>query len=239
VKNRYTSILKNDDEFEPGSRGRVLRNRLGITSVHEMQHTEAIALRDARIDHLTEILSNKTMEPVSAELIRSLHRNWLEKIYTWAGEYRTVDMCHDGFMFPQVDFIELNMERLEKEAQTDFLPWFKGSNDALVKAVAKVHGELLRIHPFREGNGRLARWLADNMLFENGIMVIPDYGFIGDGAKKQQEFYLKAVFEGYRGNYSLLADFFGAALARRIASSRKSRNARGEAPSYIEDSYTF
>jgi len=31
-------------EFEPGSRGRVLRNRLGITSVREIERRESEAL---------------------------------------------------------------------------------------------------------------------------------------------------------------------------------------------------
>jgi hypothetical protein len=36
-----------DAEFEPGSRGRVLRNRLGIKSVREMERKESDALLSA------------------------------------------------------------------------------------------------------------------------------------------------------------------------------------------------
>ena len=40
--------------------------------------------------------------------------------------------------------------------------------DSLIKDVAKVHGELLFIHPFREGNGRTARVLANLMCQKQG-----------------------------------------------------------------------
>ena len=35
--------------------------------------------------------------------------------------------------------------------------------------IAQVHADLLLIHPFREGNGRLARWLADLMAAQAGM----------------------------------------------------------------------
>ena len=35
-------------------------------------------------------------------------------------------------------------------------------------SIAMVHTELLLIHPFRDGNGRLARWLADIMAAQAG-----------------------------------------------------------------------
>ena len=39
---------------------------------------------------------------------------------------------------------------------------------ALIRDVARVHGELLFIHPFREGNGRTARILANLMVRKQG-----------------------------------------------------------------------
>ena len=39
----------------------------------------------------------------------------------------------------------------------------------LAEAIAVVHVELILIHPFREGNGRLARLLADVMAVQGGV----------------------------------------------------------------------
>jgi Fic family protein len=51
---------------------------------------------------------------------------------------------------------------------------------------------LLFIHPFREGNGRLVRWLADLMIAQADLPA-PDYGFAGPGSRKRQRQYLNAV----------------------------------------------
>ena len=42
------------------------------------------------------------------------------------------------------------------------------SEDQLAAAIAVVHVELILIHPFREGNGRLSRLLASLMALQAG-----------------------------------------------------------------------
>ena len=81
--------------------------------------------------------------------------------------------------------------------------------------MAEVHAELLLIHPFREGNGRLARWLSDLMAFQAGLLP-PDYGFAGRDAGKRRAAYLNAVRNGYVQDYEPLAGFFVEALERRL-----------------------
>ena len=43
---------------------------------------------------------------------------------------------------------------------------FDNERNNFIEDLAKVHGELLFIHPFREGNGRTARLLANLMAFK-------------------------------------------------------------------------
>jgi cell filamentation protein len=93
---------------------------------------------------------------------------------------------------------------------------------------------LLLIHPFREGNGRLGRWIAELMLMQAGF-TMPDYGLVGRGSKQVKASYLDAVVKGYYQDYSGLARFFEEALARGYASARAFDNARGEAPSKMDD----
>ena len=83
-------------EFEPGSRGRVLRNLAGILSVRDMARRESEALLAA-----TERLIDETAveQRFTAEDVCRMHRLWLGEIYPWAGEYRQVNMEKDGFPF--------------------------------------------------------------------------------------------------------------------------------------------
>src|SRR5205809_7488130 len=77
----------------------------------------------------------------------------------------------------------------------------------VARRMAEVHAELLLIHPFREGNGRLARWLADLMALQAGYSV-PDYRFEGSGSRARRASYLEAVKRGYLQDYGAVTDFF-------------------------------
>lgn len=53
------------------------------------------------------------------------------------------------------------LEVFERECLRNYTPCTASDGDALAEAIAITHVELILIHPFREGNGRLARLLAD------------------------------------------------------------------------------
>lgn len=57
---------------------------------------------------------------------------------------------------------------------SDFVMWVNGTDDEQIHPVLKagvVHYELVRIHPFLDGNGRVARACATLMLFRGGYDV--------------------------------------------------------------------
>ena len=72
-----------------------------------------------------------------------------------------------GFVFPAGRFIPDSMRIFEEEILSQ-LPDRYTSQQDLIKDIAKVHGELLFIHPFREGNGRTFRILANLMARKQG-----------------------------------------------------------------------
>ena len=134
-------------EFEPGSRGRVLRNRLGITSVREMERKESEALLA-----VTERLIDETRvdQRFTAEDIRRMHRPWLGEIYVWAGEYRQVNVSKGGFMFAAAAQVPRLMDQFERGPLSEYTPCRFGERDELASALALVHAELILIHPDRK-----------------------------------------------------------------------------------------
>jgi cell filamentation protein len=96
MQNRYRAEGP-EAEFEPGSRRRVLRNFLGVRSAREMARRESEALLAA-----TERLIDDTRvdQRFAANDVCRMHRIWLGDIYSWAGEYRSVNMTKDGFSLP-------------------------------------------------------------------------------------------------------------------------------------------
>jgi len=144
-----------------------------------------------------------------------MHFDWLGPIYEWAGRYRTVELAKGDFRWPPAFRVGENMVAFEKGVLARCTPCRAGPLAEVARCIAEVHAELLLIHPFREGNGRLARWVSDLMALQAGLPA-PDYGFVGRGARRRRAAYLKAVRKGYIQDYESLTAFFVEALERRL-----------------------
>ena len=92
-------------------------------------------------------------------------------------------------------------------------PCKPGTLRQVARQMAEVHAELLLVHPFREGNGRLTRWLADLMALQAGVSV-PDYQLSGPKNQDRRASYLAAVTQGYLMRYEGLEAFFLEPLER-------------------------
>jgi len=209
---RYTTPQGPEAEFQPGSRRQVLRNRLGIIRRREMDQIEYEALAWVQDAYLKTITPNTRF--TAARLCR-MHRDWLGKIYSWAGQYRTVELQKGTFRWPPAFRVAENMVRFEHDLLARYTPCRAGPLLEVARRIAEVHSELLLIHPFREGNGRLARWVADLMCLQAELPV-PDYGFTGKGTTRLGRAYLGAVVSGYGQDYRPLTDFFAEAVTRRL-----------------------
>jgi len=224
-----------EGEHEPGSRHKVLKNLLGIRSKADMDRAERSALELAQNKYYTDGIVTPATR-FTAELLRKMHLDWLGGTYIWAGGYRAVDMSKGGFVFPPAYLVAQNMRQFERDVLAVHTPLRPQALEDMCESLAVVHAEFLLIHPFREGNGRLGRWLADLMAAQAGLPM-PIYGFTGAGATKNRENYLSAVFKGYGGGYGDLAGFFEACIRRALEGrARFDFSARGDAPSKTEDS---
>lgn len=186
-------------EYEPGSGGTVLRNRLHITDEAQMEIEESRALV-AAIDAMIEDLSPD--QRFTAEDIRVMHRAWLGGIYRWAGEYRSVQVSK-GFTFADARFIPTLMGEYEAGPLTRFTPCRRGDPSAVATALAVTHGELILIHPFREGNGRCARILATLMGTQAGLPPLVFDRLDADGER-----YYAAIRASLTPDYEPLTDLF-------------------------------
>jgi cell filamentation protein len=189
-----------------------LVNKLGISRKREIDQAEFEALLAAQSRHLS-IIGTRTR--FSSALLRRMHKDWLGSIYSWAGEYRTVNLTKGGFTWPSASRVAENMFNFERELLTEHTPCTPGPISQVAKRMAVVHAEFLLIHPFRDGNGRLARWLADLMALQAKFPP-PHYRFTGRGGRARRDRYLNAVQAGYLQDYGALTDFFAEALDRIV-----------------------
>src|SRR6058998_3501561 len=86
---RYDASGLPEAQFEPGSNGQVLKNRLGITSKQGMDDAEARGLAKT-MDALVRRYGS--VQRFTAADLCEWHRIWLGDIYEWAGRYRQVNV---------------------------------------------------------------------------------------------------------------------------------------------------
>lgn len=143
----------------------ILPNILGLKDPEEIDKAEFEGFLFAEIS-LSDELSKNTKFDV--EYIKNIHFQALHHLYGFAGKYRNVNMSKGGFTFPAAQFLPSSMNSFQNEILQK-LPDSYDKQDTLIEDLATVHAELLFIHPFRDGNGRTARLLANLMARKQGI----------------------------------------------------------------------
>lgn len=92
---------------------------------------------------------------------------------------------------------------------------FDDLND-VVRALAEVHVELVLIHPFRDGNGRIARVLAILMALQAGLPVLQFRSMTGG----RREDYFAAVQAGINGDFLPMKRAFARVVSETLARGR-------------------
>jgi len=201
-------------QYEPGSREQVLKNLLGIKSKREMDAAEAKALKRA-VDELVRTYDRDNR--FTAADICNIHRTWLGGIYAWAGRYRQVNISKSDIYFAAGDQIPSLMATFEQGPLRRHTPCNFPQRERLIQGVAEVHVELVLIHPFRDGNGRLARLLATLMAAQADLPLL-NFEMI-QGKKKLD--YFKAVREGFNRNYRPMEEIFTGVIDRTVSTYPK------------------
>ena len=209
---RYDVSGLPEAQFEPGSNDLVLRNRLGIKSPQVMDDVEARALERAMIGLIGRYNERHRF---TADDICEIHKSWLNEIYEWAGAYRQVNVSKGDFPFAAATRVPSLMEALERDVLARLTPCNSRDRAEIVRALAETHVELVLIHPFREGNGRVARILSTLMALQAGLPLL-DFGLI---AGDRKEMYFAAVQAGLDKNYKPMEQLFAKVIEQSLVAS--------------------
>lgn len=183
----------------PKDQSEILPNLLGLGSAEDIALSEFEGFLKAEI-LLTEKLSSRTK--FNEAYILKIHKLALQHLYSFAGKYRDVNMSKDGFPFAAAKFLPKTMKSFQDEILAQLSNKYSNPVDLIVD-IAKVHGELLVIHPFREGNGRTARMLANLMSRKQGYSSLL-FQKVGE---KEFKFYVSAVQKSAEKDYNKMEKF--------------------------------
>ena len=149
----------------PKSEDEILPNKLGLKDPEKIAEEEYRGFLRAEIKFESEL---DDISQFNWELISSIHKIAFNHLYEFAGELRQVNLSKGGFMFPAARFLPSAVKEFEKEFLEPLPDTFE-DYDHLNEHVAPLHAELLFIHPFREGNGRTARFFVDLIALKSGF----------------------------------------------------------------------
>ena len=126
-------------------------NKLGITTMEQLERAEQYAFMIRALQVETE---RYTIKHFTKQSFCSLHHHLFQDIFTFAGEFRDVQLSKGNTRFCQAQFLDDMADELFAEMRRE------GNWDTTVQAAERLayfKAELNMLHPFREGNGRTIR----------------------------------------------------------------------------------
>jgi len=173
----------------------ILEEGVTISGKSLREHLDVINQKEA-ISWIEDFIKNKTK--IKEIYIIELHRLTLKGISNyWAGKYKTSQNRIVGSKLkttpPYKVHSEMNNLAYEIENNKKF---------NTIELAAYAHHELVRIHPFIDGNGRVARLLMSLILMREGY---PPIVILNRERKKYFDALEKAHFENLKDFFNFIA----------------------------------
>lgn len=190
-------------------------------SARERDIQEVINYRKV-MNHISEVKSQKSEVGIDEDLIKKLHELTVRKILSeeGIGAYRTTQVVVKNSRTGEVSFRPPSALAVPYEVRS-LLAFINSSKGEDVHSVLKsgiVHYELVRIHPFVDGNGRVARALSTLMLFLEGYDIRKFFSleeYFDSDAKEYYEM-LQSVGKK-KGDLTSWLEYFTQGLAIELA----------------------
>lgn len=115
---------------------------------------------DAVIRRSVSLPESLKAGPLDATHFSSVHRHLFQDVYSWAGEFRSVNLSKGESTFTRAD-------RVETQGNAIFAALAKDKHlagldkPAFVEKLTDYYSQVNAWHPFREGNGRTTRLFFD------------------------------------------------------------------------------
>ncbi len=152
----------------------VLRNKLGIKDEGTLDLVEA---EQSRMNMM--LLYEKGFNDFSPTGLRQIHRFLFGDIYSWAGEYRKINIEKAERLLGGRSVWYSNDEMIDRDLQAAFgeiraFPWGECTREEFVSALVRLFPPVWQVHPFREGNTRTVVMLLTLFVEAHGYFFDKD-----------------------------------------------------------------
>jgi len=115
-------------------------------------------------DLMIELVNSK--KKISQEIIQQIHECVMTGILTKPGQYRTKNVTITGAKTRPPSYLKI------VKLMDEYIKNIEKLKLKTIKKAAFIHHEFVKIHPFIDGNGRVARLLTNFYLMKNGYTPI-------------------------------------------------------------------
>jgi len=201
---------------------------------HTLREYEEMQAHDVGIAHLRELAEERT-RLISETDIRNLNKIILKEPFwkpaqTADGQATRKQIIPGEYKTTPNNVITATGELFEFAAPSDvparmhaLIQWLEQAlsteDSSILPLLAKLHHDFVLIHPFDDGNGRVARMLVNYVLLRAGFppIIVPT---------EQKKSYLTALRIADAGDITELSDFLGRCMIRSLELAIKA--AKGE-----------
>lgn len=132
-------------------------------TLKEIYEKEAQNIANATIKYLSAPPSKKEA-PFTYEWLLKLHEEMFGDVWDWAGKLRQVELS----IGIKAYLVAAELKKLSDDIEF----WSKNKTFDVYETATRIHHRAVQIHPFKNGNGRWSRMLANIYLRQNGLMPV-------------------------------------------------------------------
>jgi len=141
---------------------------------------------------------NKKTAPFSFEWLLQLHYEMFGNVWDWAGKIRQVELS----IGVKAYLVSTELKMLVD----DFKYWEENKSFDVIEIASRLHHRAVQIHPFKNGNGRWSRMLANIYLKQNGLQPTKWNEDLLAKENPHRDDYIEALKGADNGDYSKLIE---------------------------------
>ncbi len=162
-------------------------------SLKEIYEKEALNIANATLKYLSAPPSKKEA-PFTYEWLLKLHEEMFGDVWDWAGKVRTVELS----IGIKAYLVSTELKKLSD----DIAFWNKNRTFDVYETATRIHHRAVQIHPFKNGNGRWSRMLANIYLRQNGLMPVKWQENLLASENPKRNAYIQALKKADNSNFT-------------------------------------
>jgi len=166
-----------------------------VYTLREIYIAEATNIAAATIKYLSASPS-KREAPFTYDWLSQLHEEMFGNVWGWAGKFRQVELS--------IGIKAYQVPTALKELADDIAYWDKHKTFDIYEIATRIHHRAVQIHPYKNGNGRWSRMLANIYLRQNGSMPVKWQEDLLSKENPKRDEYILALKAADNGDYSSL-----------------------------------